>query len=91
MARLPSAPRLAGFRTPPTIKIQATCRELPPLPAKVPAHTLRRTYISMMFAAGAELPYVTAQVGHDDSKGTLEIYARVLKRRDRNQVGLAFD
>lgn len=66
-------------------------RELPPLPAKVTAHTLRRTYISMMLAAGAELPYVMAQVGHDDSKVTLEIYARVLKRRDRDEIGRAFD
>ncbi|HEX5901204.1 MAG TPA: tyrosine-type recombinase/integrase, partial [Solirubrobacteraceae bacterium] len=66
-------------------------RELPPLPARVTAHTLRRTYISMMFAAGAEIPYVMAQVGHGDSKVTLEIYAQVLKRRDREQVGRAFD
>jgi integrase len=66
-------------------------RDLPPLPVKVTAHTLRRTYISMMFAAGAEIPYIMAQVGHDDSKVTLEIYARVLKRRDRDEVGRAFD
>ncbi len=66
-------------------------RGLPPLPARVTAHTLRRTYISMMFAAGAELPYVMAQVGHDDSKVTLEIYAQVLKRRDREQIARAFD
>jgi hypothetical protein len=52
---------------------------------------MRRTYISMMFAAGAELPYVMAQVGHADSKVTLEIYAQVLKRRDREQIGRAFD
>jgi hypothetical protein len=66
-------------------------RNLPPLPAKVTARTLRRTYIAMMFAAGAEIPYVMAQVGHDDSKVTLEIYAQVLKRRDREQIGRAFD
>jgi hypothetical protein len=57
----------------------------------VTAHTLRRTYISMMFAAGAEIPFVMAQVGHQDSKVTLELYAQVLKRRDREQVGRAFD
>jgi hypothetical protein len=45
----------------------------------------------MMFAAGAEIPYVMAQVGHGDSKVTLEIYAQVLKRRDREQIGRAFD
>ena len=66
-------------------------RGLPPLPARVTAHTLRRTYISMMFAARAEIPYVMAQVGHADSKVTLEIYAQVLKRRDREQIGRAFD
>jgi site-specific recombinase XerC len=66
-------------------------RHLPALPARVTAHTLRRTYISMMFAARAEIPYVTAQVGHADSKVTLEIYAQVLKRRDREQIGRAFD
>jgi integrase len=68
-----------------------TQRGLPPLPKRVTAHTLRRTYISMMFAAGAEIPYVMAQVGHDDSKVTLDIYARVLKRRDRDDIGRAFD
>jgi integrase len=66
-------------------------RGLPPLPKQVTAHTLRRTYISMMFAAGAEIPYVMAQVGHEDSKVTLEIDARVLKRRDRDEIGRAFD
>jgi integrase len=66
-------------------------RHLPALPKRVTAHTLRRTYISMMFAAGAEIPYVMAQVGHEDSKVTLEIYARVLKRRNRDDIGKAFD
>ena len=32
-----------------------------------------------------------AQVGHADSKITLEIYARVLKRRDRDEASRAFD
>ena len=45
----------------------------------------------MMFAAGAEIPYVMAQVGHEDSKVTLQIYAQVLKRRDRDDIGRAFD
>jgi hypothetical protein len=45
----------------------------------------------MMFAAGAEIPYVMAQFGHGDSKVMLEIYAQVLKRRDREQIGGAFD
>jgi hypothetical protein len=32
-----------------------------------------------------------AQVGHGHSKVTLESYAQVLKRRDREQIGWAFD
>jgi hypothetical protein len=52
---------------------------------------LRRTYISLMLAAGADVPYVQAQVGHTDPKFTLEIYAMVLKRRDRANFAVAFD
>ena len=66
-------------------------RGLPPLPEDVTPHTLRRTYISLLLEAGAPLPYVMQQVGHADSSTTLEIYARVLKKRDRASMGLAFD
>ncbi len=44
-----------------------------------------------MLTAGADVPYVQAQVGHKDPKLTLRIYALVLKRRDRRQFGDAFD
>ncbi|HUA44216.1 MAG TPA: tyrosine-type recombinase/integrase, partial [Solirubrobacteraceae bacterium] len=65
-------------------------RDLPPLP-KVTPHALRRTYISLMIEAGAPLPYVMSQVGHADSRTTLEIYAQVQKRLSRKQVHRAFD
>ena len=61
-----------------------------PLPRVVP-HTLRRTYISLMLEAGAPLHYVMDQVGHEDSKTTLEIYAQVQKRVSRPQVRRAFE
>jgi len=64
---------------------------LPEIGVAVTPHTLRRTYISLMLSAGAEVPYVQAQVGHSDAKVTLEIYAHVLKRRDRSRFGVAFD
>jgi integrase len=64
---------------------------LPPIGGGVTPHTLRRTYISLMLSAGAEVPYVQAQVGHADAKVTLEIYAIVLKRRERGQFAAAFD
>jgi integrase len=62
---------------------------LPPS-GRVTPHTLRYTFISLLLANGAELPYVTAQVGHADESTTLRIYAKVL-RRDRRHVGKAVD
>lgn len=62
-----------------------------PLPAPVTAHTFRRTFITLMLEAGAPVPYVQAQVGHEDATTTLKIYAQVLKRRDRKRHGQAFD
>jgi integrase len=62
----------------------------PPLPA-ITNHTFRRTYISLLFAAGADPPYVMSQVGHEDAKTTLNIYAQVLRTRDRSGASSAFD
>jgi integrase len=64
--------------------VQAANRErkaagLPRIGVAVTPHTLCRTYISLL-RAGAEVPYVQAQVGHSDAKVTLKIYAHVLKR-----------
>ena len=44
-----------------------------------------------MLEAGAPVPYVQGQVGHEDPTTTLDIYAQVLKRRDRRRHGEAFD
>jgi hypothetical protein len=44
-----------------------------------------------MIEAGAPLPYVMRQVGHDDSRTTLEVYAQVQQRLSRKQVHKAFD
>lgn len=41
--------------------------------------------------AGAPLPYVQDQVGHEDIKTTQEIYVRVLRRQQRAHVGAAFN
>ena len=50
------------------------------------AHTFRRTYITYLLAAGYDLPYVQAQVGHLDPSTTLGIYAQVMARSDRDQL-----
>lgn len=66
-------------------------RGLPPLPVAVTAHTFRRTFVTLMLEAGAPVTYVQDQVGHEDAKTTQEIYARVLRRQQRAQVGTAFN
>ena len=65
--------------------------EPPPITVHVTPHTLRRTYISLMLAARADVPYVQDRVGHTNPRPTLEIYALVLKRRDRQRFADAFD
>jgi integrase len=66
-------------------------RGMLPLPVAVTAHTFRRTYVTLMLEAGAPLAYVQDQVGHEDTKTTQEIYARVLRRQQRAKVGAAFN
>jgi integrase len=61
-----------------------------PLPHVTP-HTLRHTYITLAFEANFPLPYVMEQVGHDDSRTTTDIYAKVSRRRNRAPQGAAFD
>jgi integrase len=60
--------------------------DVPPIRAHVTPHTLRRTYITFMLAAGFDLPYVQDQVGHTDPATTLTIYAQVIRRPDRDQL-----
>ena len=48
-------------------------------------HTLRRTFISLLLAAGCDPAYVMAQVGHTDPTLTLRIYQQLLKRRRREE------
>ena len=80
-----SSPRRPRSQCPPRrAETTATARS-------ITAHTFRRTFITLMLEAGAPVPYVQAQVGHEDPTTTLEIYAQVLKRRDRRRHGEAFD
>ena len=50
-----------------------------PILTDVTPHTLRRTFISFLLAAGYDVPYVQAQVGHEDPTTTLGVYARVIR------------
>ncbi len=63
---------------------------LPPLPHTTP-HTLRRTYISIaLLANGFDIKWVMNQVGHADSRMTLDVYAQ-LEQRVNRQHGTKFD
>ena len=65
-------------------------RGLPPLPHVTP-HTLRRTYVSiMLLATNFDVTYVQHQVGHAESRMTLDVYSQLLDRRKRDH-GVAFD
>lgn len=57
-----------------------TARGRNPLPEGITPHSLRRTFILLLLATGAEVPYVMRQVGHSDPKVTLSIYAQVMYR-----------
>lgn len=48
---------------------------------KVTPHVFRRTFACLCFWAGRELPWVMDQIGHDDSRVTVEIYARAAQRK----------
>ncbi|MDQ6818862.1 MAG: site-specific integrase [Actinomycetota bacterium] len=63
-----------------------TARDEPPIRVHVTPHTLRRTYITFMVAAGYDLPYIQAQVGHTNPTTTLAIYAQLMRRNDREQL-----
>lgn len=63
---------------------------LPPLPRTTP-HTLRRTYISLALVSNEfDVKWVMGQVGHADSKMTLDVYAQ-LEQRTKRDHGTKFD
>ena len=49
-----------------------------PIRWKTTPHSLRRTFASLLLATGADVPYVTAQLGHTDPKMTLGVDAKVI-------------
>jgi integrase len=69
---------------------QQTKQGLPPLPHTTP-HTLRRTYISIVLLANNfDVKWVMSQVGHADSKMTMDVYAQ-LEQRAKRSHGTNFD
>jgi integrase len=46
-------------------------------------HSLRRTYASLRCACGDDVRYTADQLGHEDPRFTLKVYAQATRRRDR--------
>jgi integrase len=51
-------------------------------------HSLRCTFISLLLAAGADVPYVMAQADHTDPKMTLGLYAKVIASKTDHGAAL---
>jgi integrase len=69
---------------------ELAAKGLPLLPRATP-HTMRRTYISIaLLANNFDVKWVMGQVGHADSKMTMDVYAQLEQRVDRSH-GTSFD
>jgi hypothetical protein len=65
-------------------------RGLPPL-AHITPHSLRRTYITIaLLANNYDIKWVIDQVGHADSKMTMDVYNQ-LQQRAKREHGASFD
>jgi integrase len=54
-----------------------------PIETSLGFHGLRRTYASLRCACGDDVAYASAQLGHEDPRFTLKVYAQATKRRER--------
>jgi integrase len=46
-------------------------------------HSLRRTYASLRCACGDDIRYTSGQLGHEDPRFSLRVYAQATRRRER--------
>jgi integrase len=77
------SPATARSRTFAAATIRIEAQGLPPLPNVTP-HTMRRTYLSIaLLANGFDVKWVISQVGHADSKMTLDVYDFQERKRRR--------
>jgi hypothetical protein len=53
------------------------------IPTSLGFHGLRRTYASLGCACGEDIAYASSQLGHEDPRFTLKVYAQATKRRKR--------
>jgi integrase len=58
----------------------------PPMQDGVTNHTLRRTFASLLYEAGASPAYVMSQMGHTSPALALEVYAKKMERQRNTGV-----
>ncbi len=61
-------------------------KAMPDLPQNVPFHGLRKTCVSMLVHAGADIKSIQNWVGHRDQKTTLNIYAKVKDQTSKGEI-----
>lgn len=61
---------------------------LPPLPAKLTPHSLRRTFCSLLYALGETPPVVMTEMGHTDPGLALRVYAQAMRRGEAEKAAL---
>lgn len=63
-------------------------QELPPLPAKLTPHSLRRTFASLLYALGEDPGVVMDEMGHADPALALRVYRQAMRRGDDEKAAL---
>ena len=59
--------------------VSLAARDLPPLPAGLTPHSLRRTFASVLYALGEPPPVVMAEMGHTSPGLALKVYAQAMR------------
>jgi integrase len=63
-------------------------RDLPPLPAKLTPHSLRRTFCSLLYALGEDPGTVMDEMGHTDPGLALRVYRKAMRRGEQETAEL---
>jgi integrase len=61
---------------------------LPPLPAKITPHSLRRTFCSLLYALGEDPGVVMDEMGHTDPALALRVYRQAMRRGEDEKAAL---
>lgn len=63
-------------------------KQLPPLPAKLTPHSLRRTFASILYALGEDPGVVMDEMGHADPGLALRVYRQAMRRGEDEKEAL---